>query len=129
MLIGDYVYRAVSGESWIRRGQPKAPAFRRRWKYDAEGKLRECWDEDGLSLGTSPEEACRQLTTNYGVLKLSVEKLRMRGFEFDDPVEGHVCIINMPFYREEDRDEAAQKALLLLECVEEVLPPEPSPSA
>ncbi len=90
--------------------------------YKDNGEAREVWDEDGLSFGLSPEEACQGLTEHHGVLKLSVERMRVRGFVFDEPIAGHVNVTNMPFYRSEDRDLATSKAFSLIECFEEFIP-------
>lgn len=125
MPVGPYVYRAVSSKDWVTKsGVPKVPAFRRRWKFKDDGEARRVWDEHGLSFGLSPEDACRGLIENFGILKLSVAKMRVRQFEFDEEAEGHVNVINMPFYRPEDRDLANAKASSMLECVEEFIPPQ-----
>jgi len=50
--------------------------------------------------------------------------MRARGFEFNEPAEGHVDVTNMPFYRREERSLANAKAYALIECVEEFIPPE-----
>jgi len=62
---------------------------------------------------------------HFGVMKLSVEKLRKRGFEFDEPVAGHVNITNVPFYRKDDEEElkrANESSSWMIECVEEIIP-------
>jgi hypothetical protein len=75
-------------------------------------------------MAMTPERACQGLETNFGVIKLSVEKMAARGFEFDQPSDdGHVNVVNMPFYRTEEMDAAKQQELSLLECVEEMLAP------
>jgi hypothetical protein len=123
--LGEYVYRAVKNHSWVnRKGEPKLPAFRRRWQYDDDGNAREHWDEAGLSFGLTPEQACAGLTENFGVMKFSVAKLQGRGFEFDEPTaDGHVNCTNVPFYRPEDIEAANRNTESMRECCEEVLPP------
>jgi hypothetical protein len=120
--LGECVYRAISSKDWINGNkQVKAPAFRRRWQYNENGEAREVWDDDGLSFGTSPADACRHLKVNFGIVKLSTELMRARGFEFDEPSEGQVHVTNMPFYRQEDRELANIKTLQMCECVVEYI--------
>ena len=122
MPLGDYVYRAISSKSWINRNKEvKDPAFRRRWRYNDIGEERELWDDDGLSFGTSPYDACKHLKENFGVAKLSTELMRARGFQFDEPSEGQVHVTNMPFYRHEDREAANTKTFQMRECVVEYI--------
>jgi hypothetical protein len=97
--VGEYVYRAVSVKGWVNKsGKPKNQAFRRRWELKESGEPYEHWDQLGLSFGLSPEDACKNLTNPLGVLKLSVERMLVRGFQFDEPIEGHVHVTNIPFY-------------------------------
>jgi len=97
--VGEFVYRAVSEHGWVNKsGKPKPQAFRRRWKLKETGEPRESWDEFGLSFGTSLEDAHRNLTNPLGVIRLSVGKMLLREFEFDEPIAGHVHVTNVPFY-------------------------------
>src|ERR1700683_2948465 len=110
----------------VKDGNAKVPAFRRRRREKDNGEPRDVWDEDGLSLGLSPAEACQDLGENFGVIKPSVERLLARHFELDEPSGGYVHVTNMPFYTKQipgEMDRAKSKELLMLECVVEVLPP------
>lgn len=115
--------RVQGGARCVKNGKVKPPAFRRRWQFKDSGEVRETWDDDGLSFGLTPQDACQGLEENFGVLRLSVERMEARGFQFDEPAQGHVNVTNMPFYRAEERDLASAKSLQMLECVEEILPP------
>lgn len=87
------------------------------------------WDEHGLSFGTSVVAACQGLeTVPQFVFKLSVEKLRNRNVEFDEPDEtGHFHATNVPFDRPEERGALNAMASLMCECVVECIPMDAGP--
>jgi hypothetical protein len=127
--VGEFVYRAIKYENWLRKqtGEAKVPAFRRRWKYDKDGKELEIWDDDGLSFGITSEDACRELNEHFGAAKLSVELLRARNFQFDEPKDGYVHITNAPFYRHDDAEELKRSeasSMLMLEAIVAMIPKE-----
>lgn len=124
MPVGQYVYRAVSVHGWVNKsGKPKNQAFRRRWKLKETGEPCENWDEFGLSFGLSAEDACKHLTNPLGVIRLVVERMQLRDFEFDLPIAGHVHVTNVPFYSPkhlpDQVDEANVCSALLIECCDE----------
>lgn len=126
--VGPFVYRAIKNKNWVSKAQEaKDPAFRRRWQYEENGNVRDHWDADGLSFATTPEAACQGLQENFGVFKLSTERMRLRNFEFDEPdADGHVSVPNMPFYRPDQPTEfdlANKASFQMRECVVEFIPP------
>jgi hypothetical protein len=127
--LGEYVYRAVTLPNGVKNKQAKNPAFYRRWRYKPNGEERRVWDEKGLSFGTSVDAACQGLeTAPEFVLKLSVEQLRIRNVQFDEPDEtGHLNATNVPFDRPEERGALNLMASLMCECVEECIPMKPTP--
>ena len=64
------------------------------------------------------------MSKHWGVVKLSVQKMKERGFEFDEPRNGSVHVVNMPFYRREDLDAANEKTMRIRECIVGFIPPE-----
>jgi hypothetical protein len=63
--------------------------------------LRRKKDNDGLSVGVTPQDAVRNLRENYGVSGLSVERIHNlgRGLEVraDIGMIGHALICGLPF--------------------------------
>lgn len=94
------------------------PGFRNRKKKRVEdyAYYRRAEDEDGISLGLTPDDAVSRLNSNHGYCQLSVGEVHKLPYKIeirlDNSMAGHAFICHVPFIATED-DAERERAILI----------------